>query len=272
MSIRPLPRTLAWVLLSTSLLWGCASDPATPSSSARPGAADGSGDITVFAAASLAEPFTAIGARFESEHPGTTVTFSFAGSSGLAAQIVNGAPADVFAPASTATMDQVMASGATSAGEPVTFARNTIAIAVPPGNPGAVTSLADLADAACTVALCQEQVPCGTAASQVLDEAGLNVSPVTLEPDVKAVLTKVRMGEVDAGLVYVSDLVAAGADVTGIAIPEAVNAWTTYPIAVLTDGPEAATAAAFVAEVRSRHGQAVLEEAGFRPADPPGAP
>ncbi|MGB7980481.1 MAG: molybdate ABC transporter substrate-binding protein [Candidatus Nanopelagicales bacterium] len=259
----PPSRVLAVCLLAGGCLLGCGSAPEASSASGH--ATDTiTGEILVFAAASLTEPFTTIGAQLESDHPGTTVTFSFAGSSALATQITTGAPADVFAPASASAMDQVIEAG--TAATAVTFATNTLAIAVPPSNPGGVASLADLADPAVKVALCQEQVPCGTVAQKVLANADVAIAPVTLEPDVKAVLTKVRIGEVDAGLVYVSDVVAAGDDVARISIPADVNASTSYPIAVLTEGPTRAAAQAFVDEVRSERGQAVLQSAGFAPA------
>lgn len=219
------------------------------------------GDLTVLAAASLSEPFTTLGERFEAAHPGVDVTFGFAGSTALAAQIADGAPADVFASASATTMDEVVATG--DADEPVVFATNTVQIAVPPGNPGGVARVADLADPALKVALCRPEVPCGVAAAAVLASSGATVTPVTLEPDVKAVLSKVRLGEVDAGLVYVTDVLAAGADVEGVVVPADVNATTEYPIATLTASSRPELAAAFVDLVLSPTGADVLAAAGF---------
>jgi molybdate transport system substrate-binding protein len=221
-----------------------------------------SGDITVLAAASLTEPFTTLGKQFEAAHPGVEVTFGFAASSALAAQVTAGAPADVFASASQPTMDAVVQAGA--AAEPQVFATNSMQIAVPPANPGAVTGLASLADPRVKVALCQPQVPCGSTARKVFAKAGVGVTPVTLEPDVRSVLSKVRLGEVDAGVVYVTDVLAAGDKVTGVEIPAAVNASTSYPVAALTRSANPRTAAAFVEYVLSPEGAKVLAAAGFR--------
>jgi molybdate transport system substrate-binding protein len=230
-------------------------------------ASDGSGSpsvagqVTVFAAASLTEAFTTLGARFERQHPGTTVQFSFGPSSGLAEQISAGAPADVLASADTATMDRIVRQG--RAARSTVFATNELEIAVPAGNPAHVQGLADLTRSAVKVALCQPQVPCGSLAAQAFHRAGVTVRPVTLEADVKSVLAKVSLGEVDAGVVYVTDVRAAGDAVTGIPIPAAVNTSTQYPIAALTDAPNAVTASAFVAYVMSDAGRSALAAAGF---------
>ena len=221
-----------------------------------------SGDITVLAAASLTESFTTIGERFEAANPGVEVTFGFAGSSALATQITAGAPADVFASASTATMDAVVGAGA--AADPRVFATNVMEIAVPPTNPAKVTGVGSLAGPDVKTALCQPQVPCGTNAQQVFTTAKVTVTPVTLEPDVKSVLSKVQLGEVDAGVVYVTDVLAAGDKVEGVAIPDDVNASTSYPIATLKRSANAAVAVAFVDYVLSPDGVAVLTAAGFR--------
>jgi molybdate transport system substrate-binding protein len=230
--------------------------------SSASGSSSLSGDITVLAAASLTESFTAIGERFEAANPGVEVTFSFAGSSALATQITSGAPADVFASASTTSMDAVVAAGA--AADPRVFATNVMEIAVPPANPGKVTGVSSLANRDVKTAVCQPQVPCGTSAQKVFTNAKVTVTPVTLEPDVKSVLSKVQLGEVDAGVVYVTDVLAAGDKVEGVAIPADVNASTSYPIAVLTGSANAAAAAAFVDHVLSPDGVAVLTTAGFQ--------
>ncbi len=245
-------------------LAGCGGQGSSGATSAGPGvsASGVRGSITVLAAASLKESFTAIGKAFEAANPGTTVTFSFGASSSLAQQVVQGAPADVFASASQKNMQQVV--DANAAAEPVPFAANVLAIAVPPDNPARITSLADLSRPAVKVALCQPQVPCGDLARKVLAAAGVTVRPVTLESDVKATLTKVQLGEVDAGLVYVTDVRAAGAKVTGIAVPAGAGSATTYPIATLTDSKNPALATAFVQYVLSDAAQATLREAGFR--------
>ena len=229
-------------------------------SASSPGAV--SGDLTVLAAASLTESFTTLGKQFEAANPGVKVTLSFAASSALANQVTSGAPADVFASASTTTMDAVVAAGA--AADPKPFAQNVMQIAVPPANPGRVTGVADLASASVKTAVCQPQVPCGSTAHRVFVNAKLTVTPVTLEPDVRSVLSKVRLGEVDAGVVYVTDVLAAGDKVTGIEIPADVNAATSYPIAALTRSPNATTAAAFVDYVLSPAGASVLTAAGFQ--------
>ncbi|MGW0481535.1 molybdate ABC transporter substrate-binding protein [Nonomuraea sp. NPDC003214] len=235
---RRLPLLLAAVVV---VLAGCA-----------PGEARG-GELTVFAAASLTGTFTELGAAFEAGHPGVRVRFNFGASATLAQQIVQGAPVDVFASASPATMK------AATDGKAVTFARNRLRIAVPVANPAGVDELADLADPRVKVALCAEQVPCGAAAVKALEAAGVKVTPVTLERDVKATLTKVELGEVDAALVYRTDVAAAAGRVTGIDFPEAAQAVNDYPIAALTAGP----AAEFVELVRSERGRDVLTRAGF---------
>ncbi|HEY0636876.1 MAG TPA: molybdate ABC transporter substrate-binding protein [Pseudonocardiaceae bacterium] len=231
---------------------GAAGAPSAGGSGSEP-----AGEVVVFAAASLTDTFTRLGEDFEAANPGVTVTLNFAGSSALAQQITQGAPADVFAAAAPAPMRQA---GAT---DPATFALNTLQIAVPAGNPAGVSGLADLGDPARTVALCAEQVPCGAAALAAFTAAGITPRPDTLEQDVRAVLAKVRLGEVDAGLVYRTDVRAAGDDVEGIDFPEATQAVNEYPIAVLPQAPNAATARAFVAFVLSDHGRAVLTAAGF---------
>jgi molybdate transport system substrate-binding protein len=255
-------RRIAPFLAAVVVLALCACG--TSAAGGRPGPSSGdhvSGQITVFAAASLTESFTTLGKQFEAAHPGTTVTFSFGPSSGLAEQIDQGAPADVFASASTTTMDQVVRAG--KAARPTAFAGNVMEIAVPADNPAHVTRLADLASPAVKVALCQPQVPCGSVAAEVIKNAGVAVAPVTLETDVKSVLAKVSLGEVDAGLVYVTDVRAAGHKVMGIAVPAEVNASTQYPIAALTDAPHPDAAAAFVDYVLSDAGRSVLTAAGF---------
>jgi molybdate transport system substrate-binding protein len=246
-----------------TLTAGCGADPgggsATTTLSASGGAV--SGTITVFAAASLTESFGTLGRQFEAAHPGTTVRFNFGASSTLAQNIQQGAPADVFASASAKNMQQVVDAGEASG--PATFATNVMEIAVPPDNPAKIATVADLARKGVKVALCQAQVPCGTVAKQVFDKQRLSVTPVTEGADVKAVLTAVQLGEVDAGMVYRTDVRAAGSKVTGIEIPADQNASTAYPIVALKNAPDAATAAAFVAYVLSADGGKVLSAAGF---------
>lgn len=249
---RPGPALVAAALL----LAGCGGE------AADTGSGGGlSGTVTVFAAASLTGSFGTLGQQFEAAHPGVTVRFNFAASSALAESIAQGAPADVFASAGAKNMDSVVRAG--DAADPRTFAENVLQIAVPPDNPAGVTGLADLTKPGLKLALCQEQVPCGTVAKEVLDKASLTVEPVTLGADVKAVLTAVQLGEVDAGLVYATDVRAAGSKVRGIEIPAGRNASTSYPIAVLSEAPNAAAARAFVDLVLSAAGTKVLTEAGF---------
>jgi molybdate transport system substrate-binding protein len=230
------------------------------------GAAAGTGGdgktLTVFAAASLTESFTTLGKTFESSHRGVKVRFNFGGSSTLAQQITQGAPADVFAAASTATMKPVTDKGAAS-GQPRVFARNRLVIAVPKDEAGKAKGLADLADRDLKVVMCAEQVPCGAAARKALDAAGVKVTPVSQEQDVKAVLTKVRMGEADAGLVYRSDARAAAAQVTAVEFPESAKAINDYPIVALAEAPQPGLAREFVALVLSAQGRVALTQAGF---------
>ncbi|GHH69984.1 molybdate-binding protein [Streptosporangium violaceochromogenes] len=217
--------------------------------------------VTVFAAASLTGVFTRLGQDFEAAHPGTRVVFNFGSSATLAQQIVQGAPADVFAAASPATMKTV--TDASLAGTPVTFARNRLQIAFPKDNPAHVDALKDLADPKVKVALCAAQVPCGAAAAKALGAAGLKVTPVTYEQDVKATLTKVELGEVDAALVYRTDVLAAAGKVGGLDFPEAATAINDYPIAALSAAPSGAQAGRFVELVLSPRGRDVLAGAGF---------
>ncbi|GAA2786862.1 molybdate ABC transporter substrate-binding protein [Crossiella cryophila] len=245
-------------LVALLVLAGCGSTPAPPP--AGPGGV--SGAVTVFAAASLTESFTKLGKDFEAANPGVKVTFNFGGSSALAQQLNQGAPADVFASAAPANMKQVTDTR-TVTETPVTFARNRLQIAVPKGNPARITGLADFGRAELKIALCAEQVPCGAATKKVLQAAKVTGQPDTLEQDVKAVLTKVRLGEVDAALVYRTDVRSAGAEVEGITFAEADQAINDYPLAALAKAPNASGAKAFVDHVRSDKGRAVLAEAGF---------
>ncbi|MFB9469649.1 molybdate ABC transporter substrate-binding protein [Nonomuraea salmonea] len=224
-------------------------------------AAGGSKEVTVFAAASLTGTFTELGKVFEAAHPGASVRFNFGSSATLAQQIVQGAPADVFAAASPATMKTV--TDASLAGSPATFVRNKLQIAVPADDPAHIDELKDLTDPKVKVALCAEQVPCGAAAAKALDAAGLQVKPVTLEQDVKATLTKVELGEVDAALVYKTDVIASAGKVRGIAFPEADQAVNDYPIATITEAPAGDAARRFVDLVLSQQGKDVLTKAGF---------
>lgn len=221
------------------------------------------GDITVFAAASLTEAFTGLGEAYELEHDGARVTFSFAASSDLAGQISNGAPADVFASADEPNMDKVVAGG-DNVGEPVAFAGNVLEIAVPKGNPGRVESLSDLSDPDLKVAVCAPEVPCGNAATELFRVVGVKGDVDTYEPDVKSVLTKVELGEVDAGLVYHSDALAAGDKIDSVRIPQAGQVVNTYPIVVVDGGNNPTGGQGFTDLVLGDRGRAELKKWGFR--------
>ena len=259
MNARSSARVLAAALAILLSACSSATQPAAPGSSTD--GSEGNGTVTVLAAASLTEAFTEVGEDFEANHAGSTVTFSFGSSATLATQIVQGAPADVFAAASSATMETATAAGA--AETPTNFVSNTLRIAVPKGNPHKITGLEDFTDERKRIALCAPQVPCGAAATKVFTVAKIVPKPDTLEQDVKAAVQKVASDEVDAALVYKTDVLAAGDQVDGIEFPEAQEAINTYPIATLTNSKNPALAKAFVDYVLSSDGQAVLAEAGF---------
>ena len=220
-----------------------------------------SGSVTVLAAASLTGSFTELGRRFEAAHPGTSVRFSFGASSTLAQQVLDGAPVDVFASASTTNMTQVTDAG--DASDPRVFATNEAEVAVAPGSASKVRSLSDLGAAGVKVALCQPQVPCGVLAQRVLAKVGVTVHPVTQGLDVKSTLRYVSSGEVDAAVVYVTDVREAGSAVTGVEIRASDNASTDYPIATVAGSANTALADAFESYVLSADGRAVLAQAGF---------
>ncbi len=228
--------------------------------------ADIEGDITVFAAASLTDSFTAMGEAFESEYPDADVTFNFAASSDLVGQINEGAPADVFASADQKNMDKLTDAG-NSGDEPQTFATNSLAIIVEPGNPKGITGIDSLEDPDLIVVACDPEVPIGGYAQQVFENAGVDVEPDSLEENVNGVVTKVVEGEADAGLVYATDVIAAGDEADGVEIPEGINVVAEYPIAVTADAPNPDGAAGFEAFVLSDEGQAILAEYGFGPLD-----
>lgn len=254
--------TRAALAVATVLVLAACGGTAPQDESVQTGGDGLRGDLTVFAAASLTDTFTALGDAFTAEHPDVDVTLNFGGSSGLAEQIGSGAPADVFASASPATMTTVVDAGGAD-GEPATFTSNTLQIVVPAGNPAGVTGLADFADDDLTIALCAAEVPCGAASEKVFAAAGVTPAPDTLEQDVRAVLTKVELGEVDAALVYRTDVLAAGDAVEGLDFPEAADAVNDYPIVVLAEAPNPEAAQAFVDLVLSDEGQQLLRDAGF---------
>jgi molybdate transport system substrate-binding protein len=248
---------LAAVLAATALvLAGCGgSDRSSGGTSTSPG------ELKVFAAASLTAAFGKLGERFTAANGGTRVTFNFAGSQALATQIQQGAPADVFASADTANMDKVK----DLVGTPQGFASNLLQIVVEKGNPKGVTGLGDLARGDLKVVLPAEEVPAGRYAGQALDKAGVAVQPVSREDNVKAVVTKVSLGEADAGIVYVTDVTAGGDKVEGVDIPSGQNVAATYPIATVRANGNPDRAQAFVDLVRSAEGQGVLRSFGFLP-------
>ena len=218
--------------------------------------------MTVYAAASLTSTFERLGTEFEREHPDAEVKLSFGGSSDLVTQIREGAPADVFASADTATMDKLTADGL-AAGTPRDFATNTLEIAVPPGNPAHITGLRDLAKPGVDLVVCAPEVPCGAATQAVAERAGVALDPVSQEQSVTDVLAKVTAGEADAGLVYVTDVRAAGDDVEGVEFPESAAVVNTYPIAAVEGSEHADLARQFVDLVLGETGRRVLTRAGF---------
>jgi molybdate transport system substrate-binding protein len=219
------------------------------------------GTLVVFAAASLAETFDQVETKVERLYPKLDVVMNYGGSAALATQIVEGAPADVFVSASAEAMEPIVEAGLTA--HPVDLATNSLMIAVPPGNPGAVGSLRDLARPELTIALCAVEVPCGALAAHVLEAAGVVPSVDSFEQDVKAALTKVELDEVDAALVYRTDVLAAGARVEGIELPGAEDSTTLYQYAQLPTGENSIAASAFTMYLNSDWMRDLLKEAGF---------
>jgi len=275
-----LTRLIVWTYLA-ALLAGCAAAPApapSPTVVALASPAGSSVELTVFAAASLTDSFTAIGRTFEATNPGTRVTFNFAGSNDLAAQIGKGAPADVFASANLAQLNALVKSGQIADGESRTFARNRLVVIVPATNPAKLTTLADLARPGLKLVLADKSVPVGQYALDFLDKASADPSfgstykvnvvknVVSYEQDVKAVVSKISLGEGDAGVVYATDVTPAIADKLGeIAIPDALNTVATYPVAAIKGSKQPALAQKFVDYLLSADGQAILAQWGFLP-------
>ncbi|CAL9419804.1 Molybdate-binding protein ModA [Streptomyces sp. enrichment culture] len=246
-------RLLAGAALSAVLLAGCGSGDSDGANGT------GSTGLTVLAAASLTDVFTEAADLFAQEHEGVTVEFSFAGSQELAAQIRQGVPADAVVTADTATMESV----AEETGEPAVIARNELVIVTPPGNPGGVQDLTDLAQDGLRLVLAAPEVPVGRYGEEILDRAGVSVTPVSQEPNVRAVLSKVRLGEADAGLVYATDAASAGEDVLTFPIPAEQNVIAAYPAAVLNTSEHPDEAAAFVAWLGTEPARDLLTAAGF---------
>jgi molybdate transport system substrate-binding protein len=260
--VNKLPAVLAVLVAALPLVSCGADDNGTTGDGGGGGGGGGGTTLTVYAASSLTATFEEIGKEFEATHDGVDVKFSFGGSSDLAAQIQQGAPADVFASADTATMDKLVDDGLTGAA-PRAFATNTLEIATPPDNPAGITTFQDLAEPGVELVVCAPEVPCGAAAQSVAEGAGVTLSPVSEEQSVTDVLAKVTSGEADAGLVYVTDVQAAGDAVHGITFPEAASVVNTYPVAPVKGTDEPDLAQELVDLVLGHAGQRVLRDAGF---------
>jgi molybdate transport system substrate-binding protein len=220
------------------------------------------GDITVFAAASLTDAFTEVGEAFTAANPDAKATFSFDASSALVQQITEGAPADVIASADTANMDKLTEAGLNGT-EPVIFATNLLTIIVAPGNPEGIAGVADLANSDLITVICAPEVPCGRYADEIFTKAGVTVTPDSLEQNVRGVVTKVTAGEADAGIVYVTDVIAAGDDAAMVEIPADINVLAEYPIATTKDSTNAEAGEAFIDFLTGSDGQVIMAEYGF---------
>jgi molybdate transport system substrate-binding protein len=254
---KQLPRRALGLGLALTLLFAagaCSND--------TPATGDFEGTVLVSAAASLTDAFADVAVAFETAHPAIDVMLNFAASSALRDQIIEGAPIDVFASANPANMTALVGAGLVE-GDPRVFVRNLLQIAVPAGNPAGITGLADFARGDLFIGLCAAGVPCGDFARTALANAGVTPAIDSNEPDVRALLTKIEAGELDAGITYVTDVASAGGTVEGIDIPEAVNVVAEYPIAVIATAPNPEAAAAFVSFVLSADGQAILAGYGF---------
>ena len=252
-------RTLA-AAAAVLVVAGCGAGGAAGPAAEPPGART----LTVLAAASLTDVFGELETAFEAANAGVDVVLSHGASSELAQQVVNGSPADVLAVASDSTM-RVVTDAALTAGAPEVFARNRLQIVTPPGNPAGITGFADLTRPDLQVVVCAPQVPCGAAVQRIEQATGVTLTPVSEEPDVRSTLGRITTGNADAGLVYVTDVLSAGDAVTGVDFPEAAQAVTDYPIAVLADAPQPELARAFTDLVTGPEGRAALAGAGFGP-------
>ncbi|MFI8100794.1 molybdate ABC transporter substrate-binding protein [Streptomyces sp. NPDC086023] len=244
-------------------LGACGSDggkDAAKDSTTSPSAEAKGAKLTVLAASSLTNVFEKAKASYEKSHPGTRITFSFAGSQELAAQVRQGAPADALVTADTKTMDGLAA----ETGTPAVIARNRLVIATGKGNPHKVGALKDLADTGLKVVLAAPEVPVGRYSKKILDAQKIVVKPVSQEPNVRAVLSKVELGEADAGLVYKTDVTSAADKVDAVEIPDDQNAVASYPAATLKGSENSEAAAAFVAWLSSPEAQKILRDAGFQ--------
>ncbi|MFI1617399.1 molybdate ABC transporter substrate-binding protein [Streptomyces lydicus] len=257
------PRRAAAALVTAALLVplaACGNGDSKKDEGAGKSAGSATTELTVLAASSLTDVFKKAGAVYEKEHQGTKVHFSFAGSQELAAQVKQGAPADALVTADTKTMDGLKA----DAGTPTVIAKNRLVIATGEGNPKKISGLKDLADSKLKVVLAASEVPVGRYGKQVLDAQKIKVKPVSQEPNVRAVLSKVELGEADAGLVYRTDAATAPKKVDAVDIPDAQNAVASYPAATLKTSKNAAAAAAFVKWLSMPEAQKILQGAGFQ--------
>lgn len=266
-------RLVASVALAGLVVTSCASGktaaPATnapaanaPATNAPVRGPSASGKIVVFAASSLTDAFNEVGAAFQSANPNASVTFNFAGSSDLVTQIGQGAPADLFVSADDSNMKKLTDAGET-VGDPVSVAKNTFEIIVEKGNPKNVTGVTDLANPALLIVLCTETVPCGRGTATILKNANMTVKPKSLEDKVKGVVTKVTTGEADAGIVFATDVRAAGTKAAGVEIPANINAISNYPMVLTKQATNVEAAKAFLAFVAGSPGQAILAKYGF---------
>ena len=273
MTILTIMRTTSRLLISSVVVLGvlgasCGSDsttaaPTTVAATEAPTTVPAAkGDVVVFAASSLTEAFTEMATAFKTDNPDANVTFNFAGSGDLVTQVTQGAPADVFVSADDTNMKKLTDAGE-NAGNPVAIARNSMEILVEKGNPKAIATVADLAKPDTIVVLCAANVPCGKNAAAVLANAGVTVTPASLEDKVKGVVTKVSAGEADAGIVYVTDVNSAGDTAEGVKIPDDINVIISYPMVVTKEATNPEAAQAFIDFVASDAGQAILAKYGF---------
>jgi molybdate transport system substrate-binding protein len=256
---------LRWaeVVLVTVLPIACAQEAPNGEGESSSAAADGlTGEILVSAASSLTDAFAELKSGFETAHPGVEVVLNLGGSSALRTQILEGAPIDVFASANEENMDRVVEAGEVLS-EPRIFVRNRLQIAVPAGNPGGIEGLDDFANAELRLGLCAEGVPCGDFAREALGQARVVPALDTNEPDVRALLTKIELGELDGGITYVTDVASSLEAVDRIDIPDDLNVVAEYPIAALAGAPNPAAAEAFVQFVLSEEGRAIFAKHGF---------
>ncbi|KIZ16286.1 molybdate ABC transporter substrate-binding protein [Streptomyces natalensis] len=255
-------RRTAAALVTAALLVplaACGNDTGKKDGAGKSGGSVPKADLTVLAASSLTDVFNKAKAVYEKEHPGTKVTFSFAGSQELAAQVREGTPADALVTADTKTMDGLKADAA----DPTVIAKNRLVIATGHGNPKKITGLKNLTDSKLKVVLAAPEVPVGRYSKKVLDAQKLNVKPVSQEANVRAVLSKVELGEADAGIVYKTDAQTAPNKIDAVDIPDAQNAVASYPAATLKYSEHAKAAAAFVKWLSSPEAQKILRDAGF---------